>query len=145
MSESESYSPNNFILRITREEWFKQVFKIKKYYPGIGRHWEAGGVILLARKTENGDSFVGYGVLEKFVERNQLPEKERVECENMGWKGVLVFEELYKFEPPLPIKETFLSGSNARGRCLHGYPLTQKQVKSILDKAKEYSAFNKVN
>jgi hypothetical protein len=142
---SEDYSHNHFILRITREEWFKQVFAIKKYYPGVRRCWKAGGVILLVRKTESGDSFVGYGVLEKFVERNHLSEKERIECESMNWKGVLVFEELYKFEPPLPIKETFLNGSNAKGKCLQGYPLSQKQVESILDEAKKYSVFEKIN
>jgi len=99
----------------------------------------------MAKKAEKGDSFVGYGVLEKFVRRNELSDEQRLECEKMGWKGVLIFSELYKFEPPLPIKETALSGTNARGRCLHGYPLTQKLVESILEKAKEKSSFSKID
>lgn len=145
MSESGKPFPRNYILRITREEWFKQVFSIKKYYPGVPRTWEPSGMILLVRKMEEEDSFIGYGVIEKFVERNQLSEKEKMECERMSWKGVLVFSELFKFEPPLPVKETFLSGLNARGRCLHGYPLTQRQVESILNKAKENCALHKIN
>jgi len=145
LSEGETVFPNSFILRITKEEWFRQVFTIKKYYPGIGRRWEPGGIILLARKSEKGDSFVGYGVLEKFVERNDLPEKERTECERMGWRGVIVFNELFRFEIPLPIKETVLGGSNAKGKCFHGYPLTQKQVKSILNMAKEHGALHKID
>jgi len=145
LEKSEAVFPNSFILRITKEEWFNQVFTIKKYYPGIGRRWEPGGIILLARKSGNKDSFVGYGVLEKFVERSQLPEKERTECEMIGWKGVLVFNELFRFEPPLPIKETVLSETKARGRCFHGFPLTQKQLNSVLNKAREESAVLKID
>ena len=136
---------NNFILRITREEWFNQVFSIKKYFPGIGRRWEPGGTILLVRKAEKGDSFVGYGVLEEFVNRDLLTEEQRKECETMGWKGVLVFNKLYKFEPPLRIKDTVIRASKAKGKCFHGYPLTQEQVNLILRTAKEKVAINKVD
>lgn len=137
MSVDGHNSPNSFILRITREEWFKQVFLIKKYFPGISRRWEPNSVILLVRKAENGDSFVGYGVLDEFVKREMLPDEKRAKCETMGWKGVLVFKELYKFEPPLKIKDTILRTSKARGKCFHGFPLTQEQVNSILETAKK--------
>lgn len=145
MSVEGHNSPNNFILRITREEWFKQVFSIKKYFPGISRRWEPNGAILLVHKAENGDSFVGYSVLDEFVKRETLHDEKRQECETMGWKGVLVFKELYKFEPPLKIKDTILGTSKARGKCFHGFPLTQEQVNSILEAAKEKVAINKVN
>ena len=145
MSVEGHNSPNNFILRITREEWFKQVFSIKKYFPGISRSWEPNGAILLVHKAENGDSFVGYSVLDEFVKREMLHDEKRQECETMGWKGVLVFKELYKFEPPLKIKDTILGTSKARGKCFHGFPLTQEQVNSILEAAKEKVAINKVN
>lgn len=127
MSGGEAGSSKSFILRITREEWYRQVFEIKKYYPGIARRWEPGGAILLARKAEKGDSFVGYGVIERFVKRGLLPEEKRAECEKMGWRGELTFSELYRFEPPLPIKETILRSSRARGKCFHGYPLTKNK------------------
>ena len=137
MGDREFVAPNSFILRITRDEWYRQVFTIKKYYPGIGRRWEPGGVILLARNAEKGDSFVGCGILDRFVGRDVLPEDKKRECEMMGWKGELVFSELYRFEPPLPIKQTILSVSRARGKCFHGYPLTQRQVEAILATAKQ--------
>ena len=145
LSVTSQGSPNNFILRITRDEWFKQVFSIKKYFPGIGRRWEPGGTILLVRKAERGDSFVGYGVLEEFVKRDLLPEEKRRECETMGWKGVLVFNELYRFEPPLKIKDTIIGVSRAKGKCFHGYPLTQEQVESVLRTAKEKVTINKID
>jgi hypothetical protein len=112
------------------------VFTLKKYFPGIARRWEPEGTIFLVRKAEKGDSFVGYGVLKEFVNREKLLEERRKECEKMGWRGVLVFSELFRFEPPLPIKETVLKDSRAKGKCFHGYPLSKEQVDSILKSAK---------
>lgn len=128
--------PQSYILRITKEEWFRQVFSIKKYYPGVRRRWEPNAKILLVRNTENGDSFVGYGTLLEYIRKDQLPADEQIECASMRWTGALLFNELYKFDPPLLLKETFLSGSSVRGRCLHGYPLNERQVGLILSRAK---------
>ncbi|MCW4020654.1 MAG: hypothetical protein NWF14_05445 [Candidatus Bathyarchaeota archaeon] len=145
MKKGETESPRSYTLRITREEWFQQVFMIKKYYPGVPRRWEPDGVILLVRKAEKGDSFVGYGTVERFVKRDHLPEEKRKECEKMGWKGAIVFSELYKFDPPLPIKETVLKDPRLKGRIFHGYPLTKEQVDSVLDTAKENVTFRKID
>ena len=128
--------PQSYILRITKEEWFRQVFSLKKYYPGVRRRWEPNAKILLVRNTENGDSFVGYGTLLEYIRKDQLPADEQIECASMRWTGALLFNELYKFDPPLLLKETFLSGSSVRGRCLHGYPLNERQVGLILSRAK---------
>ncbi|MEM2341495.1 MAG: hypothetical protein QXX94_00325 [Candidatus Bathyarchaeia archaeon] len=137
-------APKNFILRVTKEEWFKQVFTIKKYYPGIIRRWEENSLIFLARRSDRGDSFVGYGIVNKFVKRDLLQDEERHECERMGWKGAILFSELYRFEPPLPIKETVLGGLKARGRCWHGYPLTNRQAYEILETASNLCEIRKV-
>ena len=137
--------PRSFILRITREEWYRQVFTIKKYFPGITRRWGLESIILLVRKAEKGDSFVGYGILKEFIKRDQLPKEKKEECEKMGWRGVLVFKELYRFKPPLPIKETVLKGSRAKGRCFHGYPLTKEQVDAILESAEGKIGIQKVD
>lgn len=128
--------PQSYILRITKEEWFRRVFSLKKYYPGVRRRWEPNAKILLVRNTENGDSFVGYGTLLEYIRKDQLPADEQIECASMRWTGALLFNELYKFDPPLLLKETFLSGSSVRGRCLHGYPLNERQVGLILSRAK---------
>jgi len=133
----EKVHPQSYILRITKEEWFKQVFTIKKYYPGVKRKWEPNAQILLVRNSVDGDSFVGYGTLKQYIKRDLLPDEERLQCEKMGWTGVLVFNELFKFDPPLLMKDTILSGGRVQGRCLHGYPLTQNQVDLVLNKATE--------
>jgi len=144
MEKEEPGSPRSYILRISKEEWYRQVFSIKKYFPGVPRKWTPGGIIFLARKAEKGDSLIGYGVIEKFVKRDLLPEDRRKECERMGWKGAIVFSELYKIDPPVPIKETILGAARARGRYFHGYTLTRDQVDSILRTIEEKAALRKV-
>ncbi|MBS7625087.1 hypothetical protein KEJ29_05870 [Candidatus Bathyarchaeota archaeon] len=139
LSKKGGDTPKNFILRITKEEWMKQVFTIKKYYPGVPRHWREGGLIFFARGSERGDSIIGYGVVEKFIDKEKLRGRERSECEKMGWRGAIVFSELYKFDPPLLIKETILGGLRAKGKYLHGYPLTEQQVNEILETARASS------
>jgi len=144
MRGEESDFPRSYILRISREEWYRQVFSIKKYFPGIPRKWEPGGLIFLARKAEKADSLIGYGVIGKFVKKDLLPEDRRKECEKMGWKGAIVFSELYRIEPPVPIKETILSAAKLRGRYFHGYPLTKGQAESLLKTIKEKASLCKV-
>jgi len=144
MEGEESDSPRNYVLRITKEEWYRQVFSIKKYFPGISRKWEPSGIIFLARKAEKGDSLVGYGIIGEFVKRDLLPEDRRKECERMGWRGAIIFSELYRINPPVQIKETILAASKARGRCFHGYPLTKEQAESILRTINEKASLQKV-
>jgi len=144
MEKNDSAIPRSYILRISKEEWYRQVFSIKKYFPGVPRKWEPGGIIFLARKAEKGDSLVGYGVIREFVERDLLPEERRKECEMMGWRGAIVFSELYKISPPIPIKETILAASKARGRYFHGYTLTRDEVESLLRTIKKKASLIRV-
>jgi len=143
LSKSRIDYPRNYVLRITKEEWYRQVYTIKKYYPGVRRRWDPGGTILLVRKPEKTDSFIGYGIVGDFTKKDQLPEEKRQECVKMGWRGEIAFKELYKFDPPLPIKDTALGGLGAKGKILQGYPLTNEQVQSVLDTAKGRVSFIK--
>lgn len=64
-----------------------------------------------------------------------------------GWageRGYILFSELYRFEPPLLIKETVLGSLKARGRCWHGYPLTDRQAHEILEAANNLCEIRKV-
>lgn len=144
LNEQGILQPKNFILRITREEWLKRVFRLKKYYPGVPRRWGKGDIIFFARKSDFGDSLIGYGIVEGFVKKDDLSDKERLECEIMNWKGAIVFRELYRFEPPIPIKETFLANQKAKGKYLHGLQLTVEQAAEILEIAEKISNVKKV-
>ncbi|RJS88502.1 hypothetical protein CW700_07625 [Candidatus Bathyarchaeota archaeon] len=127
-----------YILRISREEWVRQVFEKRKYYPGIMRRWTRGMTILLARKTEEGDSFIGYGIIGRIDMPWELPEEEQEYCKEHGWKCAISFKTLVRFERPLPLKKTFLQGDRRKGRFLHGIPLTVEQVDSIIEAAEDY-------
>lgn len=128
-----------FILRISREEWLRQVFELKKYYPGIMRGWTGGMTILLARKTEKGDSFIGYGVIGRIDMPCELPKEEEEYCKSNGWKCAILFKTLERFEEPLPLKETFLKGDPRKGKFLHGVSLTVDQIDSILEATEKQS------
>ena len=54
-----------YIMRIINDDWVTQVFELKKYYSGIIRKWRIGTPILFAKKTEVGDSFLGYGITDR--------------------------------------------------------------------------------
>lgn len=134
-----------YILRISKDEWVKQVYDRKKYYVGVRRRWKPGLTILFARKAEKGDSFIGYGVVGSVQGVSELSEEERGECEKEGWKHALNFESLFEFEPPLLIKETVLKDVKARGKYLHGLRLTQSQIQSILSQAERWGIRKRVH
>jgi len=127
-----------YILRISTDEWLKQVYELKKYYPGITRRWKRGTVILLARKAEEGDSFIGYGVVDKVEMLWELPPEEEAYAKEHGWKGAISFKTLFRFERPYPIKKSILADDPRKGRTWHGARLTEDQVDAILEAAEDY-------
>lgn len=139
MKPSDEHERYGYILRIATDEWLKQVYRLKRYYPGLNRRWDEGTVILLAKKAEAGDSFIGYGIVERVMRPEELPPDERAYCEGHGWKGAIVFKELYSFDPPYPIKESILKGDSRKGKYLHGVRLTVEEVNSIIESAKNYT------
>lgn len=127
-----------YVLRISRDSWLRQVYELKKYYPGITRRWKRGTIILLARKAEEGDSFIGYGVVGKVEMLWELPPEEEAYCRENNWKCALTFKALNGFEKPYPIKASLLAEDARKGAFLHGARLTEDQVDAILDAAEEY-------
>jgi hypothetical protein len=107
------------------------------YYTNSKRKWKSGDTILFVHKTDMGDAFVGYGVIEGVVEKNDLSEDERCECENGAWQRALVFKYVKRFDSPLPIKETFLKDSKLRGRLFHGLALKKEQLESIISQGEQ--------
>lgn len=129
MVEAEGY-----VLRITTKKWVNQVFSLAIYYTSLRRRWKPGQTIVFLHKTSVGDSIVGYGVIGRISEKDELSEEERRECEKHGWKKAIVFKYV-KPVKPLPIKETFLKNSKLRGRYFHGLKLDKEQVNSIINQA----------
>lgn len=135
MSEDQNYG---YILRLSTDSWRDQVFELKKYYSGVMRGWKRETPILLAKKTEAGDSFIGYGVVGKVEMLWELPPEEEAYCRENNWKCALTFKALNGFEKPYPIKESLLAEDPRKGSFLHGARLNEDQVDAILDAAEEY-------
>jgi len=127
-----------YILRISTEDWLRQVYELRKYYPGISRRWRRGTVILLAMRAEEGDSFIGYGVVDKVEMPWELPPEEEAYAREHGWRAAISFKTLFRFERPLPIKKSALAGDPRKGRLLHGARLAEEQVDAILEAAEDY-------
>ncbi len=135
MTEEQNYG---YVLRISTDSWRDQVFELKKYYSGVMRGWKRETPILLAKKTEAGDSFIGYGVVGKVEMLWELPPEEEAYCRENNWKCALTFKALNGFEKPYPIKASLLAEDARKGAFLHGARLTEDQVDAILDAAEEY-------
>ena len=135
MSEDQNYG---YILRLSTEDWRDQVYELKKYYSGVMRGWKRETPVLLAMKTDAGDSFIGYGVVGKVEHLWELSPEEEAYCRENNWKCALTFKALNRFERPYPIKESLLSEDPRKGSFLHAARLTEDQVDALLDAAEEY-------
>jgi len=123
-----------YILRIIRDDWVEKVFRENRYYSGISRRWRRGDIILFAKKTEAGDSFIGYGVVEKIEEIWELPPEERRYAMEHGWRWALTLNPIFRFKKPIPI----LAEDPRRGSFLHGAMLTEEELDAILEAAEDY-------
>lgn len=121
-----------YILRINSDEWVEQVFQLSKYYPGLIRKWRKGTHILLARKSDEGDSFLGYGVVDKVEMPWELTPEEEDYCRENNWKCVLTLKPLIRFKRPFPLKDTILADDKRKGSYLHGALLREEQLENIL-------------
>ena len=130
MSAAEGY-----ILRIATKQWVNQVFNIAIYFTNMRRKWKTGQVVLFVHKTNLGDALVGYGLIEKACEKDDLSEQDKHECERGRWKRAIEFRYVKQFDKPLAIKDTFLKGSKLRGRYFHGLRLDKNQLEAILAQA----------
>jgi len=129
---------HGYILRISSDDWVDQVYELKKYYSGVMRSWKRETPILFAKKTDVGDSFIGYGIVEKVEFLWELTPEEEAYCRDNNWRCALSFKTLRKFEDPYPIKESILSEDPRKGSFLHGARLTEEQMDTILEAAEDY-------
>ena len=127
-----------YVLRISSDEWRDQVFDLKKYYSGIMRNWKRGTTIFLAKKCDEGDSFLGYGVAERVEMLWEMSPEEEQYCKENNWKCAISFEPLISFMKPYPIKLSILSDDKRKGMYLHGIKIHEGTVNSIIEAAKQY-------
>jgi hypothetical protein len=126
----------NYILRIAKDEWEKQVFNLKAYYAGVRRDWEKNSTIFLIKKTESGDAFVGYGIVKNVISLEDMDDKEKEMCVNNNWNKKLSFGKLVRFEPPVLVKDTMVSKWGQKGALLHGAPISEPDMEFITKMAR---------
>jgi len=122
-----------YVLRIASDRWVDHVFTMAVYLTGLRRRWKRGQTVIFIHKTEVGDAVVGYGVIDRVCEQNELSEEEKLGSK--AWGKAIVFNYVIRFEKPLPVRETFMKEQKYRGRYAHGLQLSKEQLDSVLDQA----------
>ena len=102
------------------------------------RGWKRDLTILLSKKTDVGDSFIGYGVVWRVEMLWELTPEEESYCRENNWKCAFTFKALNRYNKPYPIKQTLLKDDPRKGAFLHGARLTEDQVDQILEAAEEF-------
>jgi len=123
---------HGYILRISQDKWEEQVYRLSKYYSGIIRKWTVGTPILFVKKTDIGDSFIGYGITDRIEMPWELSPEEEKYVKDHGWRCALSFEPIIKFSTPLPIKDTFLADDKRKGKFLHGIIVKKSQINEVI-------------
>jgi hypothetical protein len=130
MSEVDGY-----VLRIATKQWASRVFNMAIYFTSMRRKWRKGQTVLFMQKTDVGDAFVGYGLIEKALDSEDLCEQDKLDCEKGRWKGAIELRYVKRFEKPLAVRDTFLKSSKLRGRYFHGFALRKDELDCILAQA----------
>jgi len=122
-----------YFLRILHDEWVESVFWSYRYYTGLRRRLEGGTYVFFLKKTEAGDSIVGYGVVGETLPYERLTEAEKELCVNRGWNRCIVFEHMKRLRRPIPLKELPIDLGRGSGRLLHGRRVEGKDLQRLLE------------
>lgn len=126
-----------YILRVSTDFTLEQIVSLNKYYAGITRNWRRGSPVLLIRKTDKGDAFVAYGVIDKLEMLWEMTPDEEHYARGMGWKVGITFRGLHVFKTPLLFKESPMKTDSRKGSFLHGVVLDETMTDAILEAAEE--------
>jgi hypothetical protein len=137
METQQASSTDGYVLRISHEDLVNQVFSLEKYYSGVIRDFKRGTPLLFAAKSESGDSFVGYGVVDKIEYLWEMTPEEETYAKEHGWKIALTLRGATRFKNPLLIKNSLLKDDKRKGAYLHGAKLTENTIDALLEQAEK--------
>jgi hypothetical protein len=109
---------SSFVLRI-RDSQERQLRVRRELYVGIRRGWSPGSKVVFVKKAPAGDSIIGIGVMEKVVELDAMDGGEKKACLENNWYGKIVFSQVARFHPPVPVRDTDLA--SVPPALLHGH------------------------
>jgi hypothetical protein len=137
METQQASSTDGYVLRISHEDLVNQVFSLGKYYSGIQRNFIRGTPLLFAAKSKDGDSIVGYGVVDKIEYLWEMTPEEETYAKEHNWKIALKLRGATRFRTPLLIKNSLLKDDKRRGAYLHGAKLSEETIDALLEQAEE--------
>lgn len=108
----------SYILRIQRDELERQLYGQRVVYVSIKRDWLHTTKLLFIRKS----SFIGSGMIDRFVSLGELREEEKKICLENNYYGKIEFAKLVRFYPAVAVEDTCVAGDNSLG--LHGASLS---------------------
>jgi hypothetical protein len=114
------------------------------YYTKVNRKWKPRQTVIFVHKMDEGDSLIGFGIIETARQFSDLSEKEKAICAEYGWKTALDFTFMKEFTAPLLVRETFLAKTSRRGKYLHPFDLSKVQMRELLSQAGEYQGFTRI-
>jgi hypothetical protein len=130
-------STDGYVLRIAHEDLVNQVFSLGKYYSGIQRNFIRGTPLLFAAKSKDGDSIVGYGVVDKVEYLWEMTPEEEEYAKEYNWKIGLTLMGATRFRTPLLIKNSLLKDDKRKGAYLHGAKFSEDTINALLEQAEE--------
>jgi len=122
-----------YFLRIARDEWVEKVFESGRYYTLKRMAPAEGTYVFFLKKTEVGDSVIGYGVVKRTAAFHELTPAEREACMDHGWDRCIVFKRLTRLSRPVPVKELPVDFGKAYGKYLHGRKVEDEELMRILE------------
>jgi len=128
---------NGYILRISHEALVNQVFSLGKYYSGIQRNFIRGTPLLFAAKSKDGDSLVGYGVVDKIEYLWEMTPEEEAYAREHNWKTALTLRGATRFGTSLLIKNSLLKDDKRKGAYLHGAKLSEDAIDALIEQAEQ--------
>ena len=135
METQQASSADGYVLRISHEDLVNQVFSLGKYYSGVIRDFKRGTPLLFAAKTEGGDGFVGYGVVDKVEYLWEMIPADEEYAREHNWKNLLKLRGATKLKTPLLIKDSILKDDKRKGAYLHGAKLSEDTISALLEQA----------
>ncbi|MEO9295568.1 MAG: hypothetical protein ABI347_08220 [Nitrososphaera sp.] len=110
----------SYALRI-KESHQPQLRVSRSLYVGIRRDWSPRSKIVLLKKG-SGDFVVAIGTVGRIIEIDSMAGDEKKMCIENNWYAKIVFSQIARLYPPVPVSATELA--SVQPALLHGHAVS---------------------
>ncbi|MDQ4101319.1 MAG: hypothetical protein M3115_03935 [Thermoproteota archaeon] len=97
-----------YIFKIQKDDVELQLYVQRILYVSIKRNWLPNLKLLFVKKA----TFIGSGIIDKFVSFGQLGEEEKLRCFQNNCYGKIEFDRLVRLYPAVALSDTPIEGQN---------------------------------